>query len=215
MAVDGAPVWPDELRRPDCEAKFRSDRRCRILGGSVHWLIECTSTNDLGRTLAESGAPDGTIVAADRQTAGRGRKGDPWHSPGGEGLWCSFVLYPRVGSGHAATLTVALAEALRKVLATELGLAATIKPPNDVLLGGRKLAGILAEAVTVGNEAIPRFVVLGVGVNLTTRFPEALAAIATSLAEHLPPERVPEAPLLLAWLAAAFEPAYAGMTSGA
>jgi BirA family biotin operon repressor/biotin-[acetyl-CoA-carboxylase] ligase len=134
------------------------------LGLPLHVLQTVGSTNDYAARLARRGAPHGTLVAADEQTAGRGRRGRRWHTPAGSGLALSLVLRPGEVSQFApgAWNTVgalAVAEALRG-----LGGEASVKWPNDVLLGGQKVSGVLAEAVWRG-EAL-EYLILGIGVNV-------------------------------------------------
>ena len=155
-----------------------------IFGRRVHWLDTTTSTNDAAAHLAESGAAEGTIVAADAQTAGRGRLGRAWFSPPGAGLYVSIVLRP---SGDLSTrrnpsafLTLASGVAIAEGVRTSTGLPAEIKWPNDVMIGRRKLAGILAEAAARGGRL--QHVIVGFGVNLqNTSFPRELADRATSI----------------------------------
>lgn len=169
----------------------------------LEWYASLPSTMDLARTRAEDGVAEGYVVAADEQTAGRGQRGSDWYSPGGEGLWFSLVLRPRQPVAEAARLTLEMAEALCEVLRQELGLVEVrVKHPNDVLLAGRKVSGILAEAATTSGRPRLDHLVMGVGVNLHTRFPPGLADIATSLAEHS--KDVPAAPVLLASLLRTF-----------
>ncbi|MBI4869801.1 MAG: biotin--[acetyl-CoA-carboxylase] ligase [Candidatus Wallbacteria bacterium] len=198
---------PGELgpRRADLEGAFEREARSRWLGRSLVWLQRCDSTNDVAKLLAAARWPSGTIVAADEQTRGRGRKGDPWHSPAGGGLWSTFLFYPQVDASLAPRATALMAGALIECLRAHLGIECVMKPPNDVLLGGRKLAGILAESATVGNSRRLEFLAIGIGVNVSTRFPEGLRDIATSLAEHVAPGAVPTVPAMLAWLAAELE----------
>lgn len=140
------------------------------------------STNDDARRLAQEGAPDGTVVVARSQRAGRGRLGRSWHSPAGTGLYLSILLRPagpldRVGR-YALVAAVATVEACRAMGAA----GARIKWPNDVIVDGRKLAGILAE-LRSGAEAAE--LVLGFGINVRPPgggFPAELATTATSLA---------------------------------
>jgi BirA family transcriptional regulator, biotin operon repressor / biotin---[acetyl-CoA-carboxylase] ligase len=141
-----------------------------------------TSTNDDVRKLAAQGAPEGTVVVADRQTEGRGRLGRAWHSPEGAGLYLSVLLRPtepaeQLGR-YAIAAAVAVCEACRALAGARVG----IKWPNDVLGDGRKLAGILCELR--GGGAGGAELVVGVGVNvnaLEADFPEALRSGATSL----------------------------------
>ena len=170
-------------------------RRAERLGGfasRVEWYELVSSTNDVADRIAAAGGTHGTVVSAESQEKGRGRLGRTWHSPPGAGLYVSVVLRPVEVFGRAAvdslsgaswiTLTagVALAEALR----CATGLAATIKWPNDLVVGGRKVCGILAEASTVGGEL--RHIVLGFGVNvLASSYPLEIADRATSVEAEL------------------------------
>ena len=155
-----------------------------IFGRRVHWLDTTTSTNDVAAHLAELGAAEGTTVAADAQTAGRGRLGRAWFSPPGAGLYVSIVLRPSgdlsTRSNPSAFLTLASGVAIAEGVRTGTGLPAEIKWPNDVMIARRKLAGILAEAAAQGNRL--QHVIVGFGVNLqNTSFPVELADRATSI----------------------------------
>jgi BirA family biotin operon repressor/biotin-[acetyl-CoA-carboxylase] ligase len=152
------------------------------LGQALHWREELASTNDLAKELAEDGAANGEVVVAERQTAGRGRRGRSWASPAGKNLYLSVVLRPDLPLHRAPELTivasVAVCEAVR-----EAGVDAAIKWPNDILAGGRKLAGILTEMAADPDRV--QWVVVGVGVNLNSTpadLPEELRPIATSVA---------------------------------
>ena len=145
-------------------------------------VLETTgSTNDDARRLAAEGAPEGTVVIAERQTSGRGRLGRVWHSQDRLGLYLSLVLRPaetpdRVGR-YAVAAAVAVAAACRELAGDRV----VLKWPNDVLAGGRKLAGILAELRRGSSGAE---LVLGLGINVghaERDFPESVAASATSL----------------------------------
>jgi BirA family biotin operon repressor/biotin-[acetyl-CoA-carboxylase] ligase len=147
------------------------------LGSKRVHLDECGSTNDEILALARAGAPHGTGVTAGAQTAGRGRAGRAWHSPPGANLYLSALL--RVTAAPAITLAagIAVCDAVRAAGVA----AARLKWPNDVLVGDRKLAGILAEA-SAGT------IVLGIGVDVDGRradLPPELAAIATSIRDEL------------------------------
>lgn len=139
----------------------------------------CGSTNDLARALAARGAPHGTLVTADEQTAGRGRQGRSWTAPPGSSLLASFLLRPqRPPSGlFALAVALATAEACEELVP---GLEVGVKWPNDLVVAGRKLAGILIEG-----RPQESWLVVGIGVNVTLR-PEQLAPElvdrATSLA---------------------------------
>jgi BirA family transcriptional regulator, biotin operon repressor / biotin---[acetyl-CoA-carboxylase] ligase len=173
--------------------------------GIPHLLLldEVTSTNDVARTLAEEGAPHGTAVLADRQTAGRGRQGRSWHSPPGVGIWLSLVLRPAHLCAELLSLRVGLAAA-RALTPFASPAELTLKWPNDLLVGGRKLGGVLCEAAWEGQNA--RFVIAGVGVNALQEaddFPEEIRGVATSLAEvaGAAPERLAAAGALASALA--------------
>jgi BirA family biotin operon repressor/biotin-[acetyl-CoA-carboxylase] ligase len=148
----------------------------------VHAVLD--STNRLAEELARAGAPDGTVVIADRQTAGRGRLGRSFFSPAGRGLYLSLVLRPRMPADrvhhHVFAAAAAVAEAAAAVLPQ--GARVEIKWPNDVLVEGRKLSGINLPVQLEGERVASA--VLGVGVNVNTRaeeFPPELRSLATSL----------------------------------
>jgi BirA family biotin operon repressor/biotin-[acetyl-CoA-carboxylase] ligase len=164
-----------------------------------------TSTQTVARELAASGSPEGLVVVADHQTAGRGRRGHVWTAPPGKALLVSCVLRPPLEPPRWPELTLTAGCAVAEAIEGASGLAARLKWPNDVLVQGRKVAGILAEGV-VGPA---RFVVLGIGVNLSQTaadWPPALAGDAASLLELGRP--VPRGALLtavLSCLAARYE----------
>jgi len=136
------------------------------------------STQAVAFTLAADGAPDRTVVVAEAQTAGRGRRGRTWHDEPGASLLASILLRPRLLPARLPTLSLAAGIAVAEALERVTGVTPRLKWPNDVLVGGRKLAGILLESRL---SATP-LVVLGVGVNLAQRtFPPALAQRATSV----------------------------------
>jgi BirA family biotin operon repressor/biotin-[acetyl-CoA-carboxylase] ligase len=154
------------------------------------------STNTEAARQAALGAPEGLCVVAREQTAGRGRRERSWVSPKDAGLYLSVVLRPAFESRDWPLITLAAALAARDALVEACGLAADIKWPNDLLAGGRKLCGILAETA---EGARGRAVVLGVGVNLTDgAFPEEILDTATSVEAQT--GRAPEAEPLLAAL---------------
>jgi BirA family biotin operon repressor/biotin-[acetyl-CoA-carboxylase] ligase len=149
----------------------------------VYRYDSVTSTNDVARELAEAGAEEGTTVVAAEQTAGRGRYARRWHSPKGEGLYHSIIVRPTVPPSRAPLLGLIAAVALAETLREEYGVSADIKWPNDVMLGGRKIAGILVELEA--DEEHVRYVILGIGVNINqTSFPEEIADVATSVRQQ-------------------------------
>ncbi len=162
------------------------------LGRAIHYHEVLPSTNELAFRLAHAGAEHGEVVVTEQQTAGKGRRGRVWASPPGLNLYFSAILRPELPPQRAPELTLMAAVALTEVL-REAGGEAFIKWPNDVQIGGRKVAGILTE-LSAEPERV-HFVVLGVGVNLNAQpehFPEELRAAATSLAQARG-QRVPRA----------------------
>ncbi len=160
----------------------------RWLARRIEWFEETDSTNRVAQELARSGAPAGTTVVAEGQTAGRGRLGRSFFSPAGLNLYTSIVLRPALDTASAPTVILAAAVAVADAVAATVGdpAAVEIKWPNDVLLGGLKTSGILME---MGAEATRvAHLVLGIGVNLNVpreAFPEEFRAVATSLSSHL------------------------------
>ncbi|MBR4165264.1 MAG: biotin--[Lachnospiraceae bacterium] len=139
------------------------------------------STNDRAATLAAAGAPDFTMVTADRQTAGKGRRGRVWETPAGSSIAMSLVLRPKVELSALSELTILAGIAVARCLKA-LGAAPKIKWPNDIRLLDRKVCGILAETKLSGCAA--DYVILGIGINVTkTAYSEEVAEIAVSLEE--------------------------------
>ena len=169
---------PDILTPTEIVYKLKT----KIIGRNITAYRSVKSTNDLAAELAESGAPEGTVVTAEEQTKGRGRLGRDWHSLAGAGIYVSVVLRPRFKPDRAPGLSimtaVALADTVRKFCDGEV----RIKWPNDILIYGRKTAGILTE-LSAEKDKI-NHVVVGAGINVNQRtkdFPEELRDSATSL----------------------------------
>ena len=163
-------------------------------------LPECESTNLVARELALTGAPEGTAVFADKQTAGRGRMGRRFQSPAGGGLYMSIVLRPAVPAAEAATVTACAGAAVAEAVEGCYDTPVQIKWVNDLLLAGKKFCGILTESVLSGPEDY--FLVLGIGINVNTDtalFPPEVRQTATSLlsatGKRLPPEQLAAAAL--------------------
>jgi BirA family biotin operon repressor/biotin-[acetyl-CoA-carboxylase] ligase len=146
---------------------------------SIVRLDRVESTQTIAFALAAEGAPEGTVVVADSQGAGRGRRGRAWVDEPGASLLASIVMRPRLEPARLPGLSLAAAVAVADALTRTAGVTPRLKWPNDVLVGGRKLAGILLESRLAGDRATT---VVGIGVNLTQRvFPADLAQTATSL----------------------------------
>ena len=160
------------------------------LTGPILYFEQTGSTNDVAAALAAESDRAGAIVIADMQTAGRGRRGHTWFSPAGAGLYVSLVLAPRQARNQpekaTALLTLMAGVALAEAVEQTTGLTPAIKWPNDLLVGRRKLAGILAEGVQGGAPATVRAVVLGYGLNISpAAYPPELADRVTSLESEL------------------------------
>jgi BirA family transcriptional regulator, biotin operon repressor / biotin---[acetyl-CoA-carboxylase] ligase len=168
---------PDRLR----PLELRPLLGTHDLGQILHCFDELASTNDRAKVLAEEGAVHGEVVIAESQTAGRGRRGRSWSSPPRQNLYLSAVLRPQLSPQRAAELTLTAAVATCDVI-RQAGVEAAIKWPNDVMIRGRKLAGILTE-MGADSQAV-HWVVLGIGVNLNVdpaAFPAELRENATSV----------------------------------
>jgi BirA family biotin operon repressor/biotin-[acetyl-CoA-carboxylase] ligase len=146
---------------------------------SIVRLGRVESTQTVAFALAADGAPDGTAVVADSQAAGRGRRGRPWVDEPGASLLASVILRPRLEPARLPGLSLAAGVAVAEALTRTAGVRPRLKWPNDVLVAGRKLAGILLESRVIGDRMTT---VLGVGVNLSQRiFPAELGQRATSV----------------------------------
>lgn len=146
----------------------------------IIYYEETDSTNTRIRELAKEGLEEGTTVWADCQTAGKGRRGRSWESPAGENLYFSILLRPKLEPGKAPMLTLVMAYSIAKVLKEQENFSVQIKWPNDLILSGKKICGILTEMMLSGREV--DFVIVGVGVNVNvSEFPEELQDKATSL----------------------------------
>ncbi len=171
------------LASPDLlvSASIENGLNCRLIGRTVVSLTETDSTNVQARRLGEEGVPEGAVVVADRQNAGRGRLGRCWESPAGVNLYCSVLLRPQIPVDQAPQLTFLSAVAVAETLKDVCQLTTEVKWPNDILVNGAKISGLLNEMNAETGQI--HFVILGVGVNLnmlTSQFPEELNYPATS-----------------------------------
>lgn len=155
----------------------------RALGRAVnHYEHTLTSTNLVLKDMAKQGAPHGSLCLCEKQTAGRGRMDRQWSSPEGQGVWLSVLLRPDMPAENAPVITFCCALAMAKAVRQVTGLDAQIKWPNDLVLGGKKLCGILLE---LGFDAQGYYVVAGTGLNIRAgAYPPELAHQATSIEEH-------------------------------
>jgi BirA family biotin operon repressor/biotin-[acetyl-CoA-carboxylase] ligase len=169
---------PDVLHRDDLLSLVRGTR---VIGRDIQVFQETSSTNDVVERLARDGVGQGTVVFAESQTKGRGRLGRKWVSAAGKGLWFSVLLRPELRPQDATQLTIIAATALARALRT-YELSPLIKWPNDILIGQRKLAGVLTELAAEIDRI--RYVILGIGMNVNSTlsdFPPDVRGVATSL----------------------------------
>jgi BirA family biotin operon repressor/biotin-[acetyl-CoA-carboxylase] ligase len=167
---------PDKLLPGEIAAGLK----VRLLQGPIHHFETLPSTNDLAKELAASQAPEGTLVVAEGQSRGRGRLGRQWSSPPGAGLYVSVLLRPPLPPSDLPQITLTAAVAVVRALKRATGVAPGIKWPNDLILAGKKLGGILTEMETESDQI--RHLVLGLGLNVNNReFPAEIEDLATSL----------------------------------
>jgi BirA family biotin operon repressor/biotin-[acetyl-CoA-carboxylase] ligase len=153
-----------------------------VVGNKIVVVEEARSTNDLAWEAADSGEAEGFTVFAERQTAGRGQYGRRWESAPYQGLWFSVVLRPSIALSESPRLTALLAGAVAGVILEETGCVAAIKPPNDIYVADRKIAGVLVEGRTASDGSYLAVAGIGVNVNQTQQdFPAELRATAGSL----------------------------------
>lgn len=154
----------------------------RTMGQKIIFREILDSTNALAKEEALNGAPEGLLVLAETQTNGRGRRGRSWISQSGKGIWSSLVLRPEVSPMEASKLTIIASVAVIKTIEKVYNLVAGIKWPNDIVLEGKKIAGILTE-LSADVERI-NHVILGIGINVSQEeadFPKELQPFASSL----------------------------------
>ncbi len=146
----------------------------------IYHFFKIDSTNTVAMRLAEQGEPHGTLVLAEEQTGGRGRAGRSWASEKSAGIYCTLLLRPSLSPAHAPLLTLVAGLAARDAAAEELDRAPDIRWPNDLLVGGRKFAGILTEMHAEPDRI--HYAVVGIGINVNqSKMPAELAEIATSI----------------------------------
>ena len=135
----------------------------KILHNKIHYYEQLDSTNLKALELAKQGAAEGTVVVAARQTAGRGRLRRKWESPEGKGLWLSMILRPTIAAEYCAQITLLTAVAVVKALQVVTDKKFSIKWPNDIVLDGKKVCGILAEMALAADGSI-EYAVVGIGI---------------------------------------------------
>ncbi|HEY1662442.1 MAG TPA: biotin--[acetyl-CoA-carboxylase] ligase [Verrucomicrobiae bacterium] len=170
---------PDALHADDLLARLG---KTKVIGRDIRVFEETTSTNDVIEKLARDAVREGVVVFAESQTRGRGRLGRKWLSPARKGLWFSILLRPNLRPQETTQLTVASAVALRRAVVSETKLQPEIKWPNDILVHGKKVCGILTEMSAELDKV--RYIILGIGIDVNlnaNEFPAELKKTATSL----------------------------------
>jgi BirA family biotin operon repressor/biotin-[acetyl-CoA-carboxylase] ligase len=162
------------------EAEIKSLLHTEWAGQELFCFDTIDSTNTKAKELAEQGYPSGTLVVADQQVAGRGRRGRNWESPSGCGIFMTLMLKPDINPNNASMLTLVAALATAKAIADVTGADARIKWPNDIVINGRKICGILTE-MSAQFDYI-NHIVIGIGINVhNEQFPEEIRETAGSL----------------------------------
>jgi len=154
------------------------------IGSSVYFFREVASTNEIAFELALKGASEGSVVIADAQTKGKGRLNRVWQSPAGCNLYTSIIIRPPTESARASQITLMAGVAVAELLSSYCS-SVTLKWPNDVQIGGKKVSGILAEMRASGKRV--DFIIVGIGININMKmedFEEAIQDISTSLREE-------------------------------
>jgi len=166
--------------------ELQTDLATGVIGREIIVLEQTGSTNDAILQIANANSKEGLVVFAEHQTAGRGQRGNRWESAAGKGLWFSILLRPKIDLASSPQLTAWAAEAVSGAIQNEFSLTPTIKPPNDVQIDGRKIAGVLVEMRA--QEKAAHLAIAGIGVNVNQSredFPKELQSRAISLAMAL------------------------------
>lgn len=167
---------PDRLSKRELE----SIRKTQWAGCEIFYFPSIDSTNTKANQLAEEGYPTGTLVVAERQESGKGRRGRNWASPEGNGIFMTLILKPEINPNNASMLTLVAALAVSKAITKCTGRPAGIKWPNDIVMNGKKVCGILTEMSAQFDYV--NHIVIGIGINVHNEsFPEELSHMATSL----------------------------------
>lgn len=179
--------------------------------GDIRRFPVLDSTNRAAMEAAAQGAPEGTLIVADEQTAGRGRGDHRWHSPAGEGLYLSILLRPPLAANDALWLSLIAGLAVHAAVRALTTIACDLRWPNDIMLREKKLGGILTELATEKDQVAHAVVGIGLNVN-QSRFPDELTALATSL--RIETDRAWPREELLTALLESFDAEYRGWLSG-
>jgi BirA family biotin operon repressor/biotin-[acetyl-CoA-carboxylase] ligase len=159
---------------------LRQQLKGSMFGKRIHHFFRTDSTNRVAMELGYTNEPEGAVVIAEEQTAGRGRAGRNWHSERATGIYATLLLRPKISPVQAPLLTMMAGLSAHAAIQAQTGLQPDVKWPNDLVLNGKKLGGILTEMHA--EPTVVRFVIVGIGINVNQeQFPAELSAIATSL----------------------------------
>jgi BirA family biotin operon repressor/biotin-[acetyl-CoA-carboxylase] ligase len=159
---------------------LRQQLKGGMFGKRIHHFFRTDSTNRVAMELGYTNEPEGAVVIAEEQTAGRGRAGRNWHSERATGIYATLLLRPKISPVEAPLLTMMAGLSAHAAIQAQTGLQPDVKWPNDLVLNGKKLGGILTEMHA--EPTLVRFVIVGIGINVNQeKFPAELSAIATSL----------------------------------
>lgn len=162
------------------QAEILSSIRGSWAGREILYLDEVDSTNTAAKKAAENGAVHGTLVVSERQTGGKGRRGRAWDSPRGTGIFMTLILRPNMAPVHASMLTLVAALAVADGIRECTGAESLIKWPNDIVMSGKKVCGILTE-MSADPDCI-NYVAVGIGINVNMEeFPEEIRGVAASI----------------------------------
>ncbi len=200
----------DPLPLVDIARRLRAER----FGRPLVYAPRLTSTQTLAARLAARAWPEGTIVLAEEQTAGRGRQGRAWFAPWGQALLLSAVLRPPLAPARASQITMLAALAAAEAIEAVCGLPISLKWPNDLYLRGRKLGGILTETQLAADGARLEVAIVGIGVNVAVDFTAQPALQETAASLHQEAERPPTRAELLLELLPRLEARYREVVAG-
>lgn len=187
------------------QAEILSSIRGSWAGREILYLDEVDSTNTAAKKAAENGAVHGTLVVSERQTGGKGRRGRAWDSPRGTGIFMTLILRPNMAPVHASMLTLVAALAVADGIRECTGAESLIKWPNDIVMSGKKICGILTE-MSADPDCI-NYVAVGIGINVNMEeFPEEIRGVAASIFTETGKKR--KRSLLISAVMAAFERYY-------
>jgi len=168
------------ISRPDkpIPEEITNNLNTKIIGKNIHYFEKVTSTNQIAKEFIGKNIKEGTIVVSDIQTKGRGRKNRKWSSPR-EGLWFSVVLYPNIPPERAMLITMICSVSIAQAIKEKTGIDCVIKWPNDLLIDGKKVCGVLTEIDAEIDQI--NYAIVGIGINVNNKVPSYLENVAISL----------------------------------